>query len=66
MNRPDRRRPGPHHAMRTASEQAGAPGGASALQTERPRKIEDSAAIYLPGLATADSSWSVWQAAGNR
>jgi hypothetical protein len=41
-------------ASRNASRPA--PGGASALLTERQRRIEDPAATYLPGIATADSS----------
>jgi hypothetical protein len=43
-------------ASRDASRPA--PGGASALRTERRRRIEDPAATYLPGLATvtADST----------
>jgi hypothetical protein len=44
-------------AARPASRDASGPepGGASALRTERRRRIEGPAATYLPGLATADS-----------
>jgi hypothetical protein len=45
----ERRRPGRRRQ---------APGGASALRTERRRRIEDPAVTYLPGLATAGSQAS--------
>jgi hypothetical protein len=53
---PELNEPAARPASRDASRPA--PGGASAgaLRTERRRRIEDSAATYLPGLAAADSS----------
>jgi hypothetical protein len=70
-NRPDRprprpRRPGQDHAMQAGR---GPAGGASALRTERRRRIEDPAATYLPGLVTArripaSRSRFHWQVAG--
>jgi hypothetical protein len=55
---PELNEPARPAAARPASRDASrpAPGGASAVRTERLRKIDNPAATYLPGLATADSS----------